>query len=370
MRSALVTLGPMEWPAIFAIAGILLLVALLWRKLERAMGDEPPPLNRRWYAAAAPASIVGAVVLWLLINRFAPVHVRSYGVMLLTAFVACIIYLSRTGPPRGFRLPIIIDSALVVLISCIIGARLMFVLLELGSYREDPLTVMDVWQGGLSFHGGLIGALLAMAVFVRKHRMRWDVYLDLMAPVVALGYAITRIGCFLRGCCHGNPTDLPWGVVFPENIREFPMPVHPTQLYASAGSLAIMFLLIRVWPRLHRPGQLFALYVFLYSILRFLCEITRRGASAEDFGFLPAFSVAQAASILTAIAGLIWFLWLQKRPHENPVTASILLPEAQGDGATETAEQQDKSHRKAGEGGRGDRKADAAEKRGGGRRRR
>jgi len=345
MRSALVTLGPMEWPAIIPIAILLLLVALLWRKLERAMGEEPPPLDGKWLASAAAVAAVGAVALWLLINRFAPVHVRSYGVMLLLAFVAAIAYLSRTGPPRGFALPAIIDTALTILISCIVGARLMFVLLALGDYANNPVTIVDVWQGGLSFHGGVLGALIGTAIFARRYRLRWDVLVDLITPTVALGYAITRIGCFLRGCCHGHPTDLPWGVVFPENIKEFPMPVHPTQLYASAGSLLLMLILIKLWPRLHRPGQLFPLYLFLYSILRFLCEITRKGATAEVWGPLPWLTVGQVASVGIAIAGLVWFLALQRGPYENPATARVTLEPVVSE-PSEPAHDQHKGHKK------------------------
>jgi phosphatidylglycerol:prolipoprotein diacylglycerol transferase len=321
MRSILVSLGPWEWPAVFGIAVVVWLAILGWRWLERALGEEPAPINRQWYIVTGLMVAVVSVGLLLLINRFAPVQIKSYGVMLLLGFVAGIIYANHVGPQRGLSLPFIIDMTLMDLLFAIVGARGIFVLTMYKEYAGDPKTVLDVWRGGLSFHGGLLGAVIATIIFCRWRRVRFAVLADICTPGVCLGYAITRIGCFLNGCCHGGPTTLPWGVRFPEIAHQFPMPVHPTQLYASAGSIGLYFIVTTVWKRMHRPGQLFPLYLVLYSILRFLLEYTRRGASAEVFAPIPALTVAQFACIFIAIGGLIWFLILQRWPAENPLTA-------------------------------------------------
>jgi len=324
MRSTLVELGPWQWPAVFGIAAVLLLVVFAWRRLERALGEEPAPMDRSWWGITTLFVGLFAVGLLLLINRYGPVKVRSYGVMLLLGFAAGAYYAHRAGARRGLTVPLLIDFVFLVLVLAIIGARALFVLLALGEYAKDPLTVVDVWRGGLSFHGGLAGAILGAVLFVRWRKLRFAVLADLAIPGLAIGYAITRIGCFLNGCCHGHPTDLPWGVVFPENAQRFPMPVHPTQLYAGLGSLLIFLILVRLAPRLHRPGQVLPVYLVLYSILRFICEQTRRGATAEVSTLIPALTVGQIACIVTAVGGVVWFLLLQRMPYENPVTAPLM----------------------------------------------
>jgi phosphatidylglycerol:prolipoprotein diacylglycerol transferase len=306
---------------VFGIAAVVCVAIVAWRRLERALGEEPAPVTSQWLLLTGVTVAAVSVVLLLLINRFAPVHIRSYGVMLLLGFVAGILYANRVGPPRGLTLPLIIDMALLDLLFAIVGARAIFVLTMFKEYASDPKTVVDVWRGGLSFHGGLLGALIATIVFCRWRRVRFAVLADICTPGICLGYAITRIGCFLNGCCYGGPTNLPWGVRFPEIAHQYPMPVHPTQLYASAGSLGLFFIVRAAWKHMHRPGQLFPLYLMLYSVLRFLLEYTRRGVTAEIFAPLPALTVGQFACILIAIGGLVWFLILQRMPFEDPLAA-------------------------------------------------
>ena len=325
MRSILFSLGPWDWPALLGIAACLLVAVLAWRRIEVALGEHPAALNARWVAFAAPAIGLASGLVWLLVNRYGPLEIKSYGAMLVCGFVAGIVYCSRVGPQRGLNVPTIVDMALLQLILGIVGARGLFVLLELKQYAGSTASIVSVWRGGLSFHGGVIGAVIGTALFCRWRKARFAVLADVCTPALCLGYALTRIGCFLNGCCHGGPTTLPWGVVFPENIKDFPMPVQPTQLYASFGSLVLFFIVTRAWRHMHRPGQLFPLYLFLYSaILRFLCEYTRAGASAEMSTFIPSLTVAQVACILIAVGAAIWFLVLQRMPYENPLTAMAI----------------------------------------------
>lgn len=325
MRSVLVSLGPWGWPAVFGIAAVLVIVVFLWRKLERLLDEEPAPIDGRWIVFTSGAVALASYLLLLAINRLAPVEIKSYGVMLLCGFVAGIIYAYKVGPQRGLTLPMIIDMTLLDLVLAIVGARVIFVLTMYQDYASAPSTVLDVWRGGLSFHGGLLGAVVATVIFCRWRKVRFAVLADICTPGVTLGYALTRIGCFLNGCCHGGPTDLPWGVVFPENAAHFPMPVQPTQIYSAIGSIVLFFILTRLWPRMHRPGQLFPAYLVLYSILRFFMEATRRGATAEPSSWLPVLTVGQVACVAIALAGLVWFVILQRMPYENPLTASALL---------------------------------------------
>lgn len=326
MRSVLVSLGPWEWPVVFGIALVLIAGVLAWRRLERYLGEEPAPLDARWFATMIPTVLAMAVGIFLLVNRFAPVEIKSYGVMLLLGFTGGIMYASHVGAPRGLPAQALVDMGLMQLVAAVVGARVIFVLTMLGDYAAAPLTILDVWRGGLSFHGGLLGALIATWLFCRWRKVRFAVLADICSPALCIGYAVTRLGCFLNGCCHGHATSLPWGVVFPENAREFPMPVHPTQLYAMAGSIVIFFILRAAWPRMHRPGQLFPLYLMLYSLLRYGCEQTRRGATGEIIPWLPVMTVGQLACVFIALGGLVAYLILQRMPYENPVQALAVQP--------------------------------------------
>ena len=134
---------------------------------------------------------------------------------------------------------------------------------------------------------------------------------DLLAPSVAIGYAITRIGCFLNGCCYGAPTSLPWGVRFHEHGFLTP-PSHPTQLYATAANLLIFFLLTRLERLKRAPGFIFVSYLGLYSIYRFLIEFLRKGYSAQVSLF--GLTQAQVASIVIIVACAVVIVTFCRQP--------------------------------------------------------
>ena len=176
----------------------------------------------------------------------------------------------------------VMDAALIALIAGIVGARLLYLLL---SWHESNYTFVDifrVWEGGLSFHGGLLLALISVVVYLRRVKIPFLVMADLLAPSLAIGYAFTRIGCFLNGCCYGHLTNLPWAMRFNDPaLGTLTPPSHPAQLYAFAANLAIFGILTRV-EKLNQPrGFIFLAYLALYSAYRFLIEIVRKGATAE-----------------------------------------------------------------------------------------
>ncbi len=219
--------------------------------------------------------------------------IRSYGVMMVVGFVAGLWRASRVCGKRGLAPERLYDLAVIVLLSGVLGARLVYILLNPGteSFRE----FLAVWQGGLSFHGGVVFGLLGGYLYTRRAGLDFLKCADLIAPSAAIGYGFTRIGCFLNGCCYGAPTTLPWAVRFNEQGVLTP-PSHPTQIYASLASFAIFFLLVRL-EKLHRaPGFVFTSYLGLYSIYRFLIEYLRAGYSAQLwFGGLTQAQVASAA---------------------------------------------------------------------------
>jgi phosphatidylglycerol:prolipoprotein diacylglycerol transferase len=223
--------------------------------------------------------------------------------MLMLAFVVGIaVAMRRAGRYRVDPL-YVIDFALFVLAGSILGSRGLYIWLNWGDeYAQDPSSVLNVWEGGLAFHGGLIGGVLGAMLFCRWRQIRLSVVADLTAPSVAFGYAIARVGCFLNGCCHGGPTTVPWGVDFP--LDDIPTPVHPVQLYAGLGSLILGVILLGLTRVVRVPGHLILWYLVLYSALRSFMEHFRRGFTAEPLSIWPALTQAQAASILVAVAAL------------------------------------------------------------------
>lgn len=224
-------------------------------------------------------------------------QIRSYGLMMAVGFALGIWRAVRVSRKRyGIEPERVYDLALVLLISGVVGARAVYIFLNRASesWRDFPA----VWQGGLSFHGGLALAMIAGYVYTIIARLSYWKCADLVAPSAALGYALTRIGCFLNGCCYGQPTDLAWGVKFVDaNTGLSTAPSHPTQLYASLANLLI-FLLLTKLERLNRKrGFVFVSYLGLYSIYRFLIEFLRKGVSAEPW----ALGLTQAQGVSVAV---------------------------------------------------------------------
>lgn len=241
--------------------------------------------------------------------------IKSYGLMMVIGFALGIWRAGRVSKKRyGINSARVYDIALVVLFSGVIGARLVYVILDHVPWDE----FIAVWDGGLSFHGGLIGALLAGWVYTRLAKISfWDAA-DMVMPSLAIGYACTRIGCFFNGCCYGAPTILPWGVRFGEDGFLTP-PSHPTQIYATLISFVIFLLLVKA-ERARKPrGFVFSVYMGLYGLYRFLIEFLRAGYTADYWHW--GLTQAQVVSVLMIVgaAAAVFFLTRHGRKHEGGV---------------------------------------------------
>ncbi len=313
MRSVLIELGPWSWawlPVVWAaVAGFV----LAWQRFE-SRSPEARRSSADWIGTAV-VSLMVALLLMVLVNRFAPLSIKSYGVMMLLAFIAGTIWTAHSAREDDLTLSAITDIALLALIGGIVGARIAYVLLNLSSFATVR-EVLDLWSGGLSFYGGLGGALLAAYLYCRRGGYNFLKMVDQFTPGIALGYSFARIGCFLNGCCHGGPTELPWAVTFPpDGACIIPgAPVHPTQLYASALSLAIFAVLVYLRPRLSRSGHLFLSYTAMYALMRFAMEFTRAGVTARPLtdGFFM--TEAQLASLILFVLAISTLLITRPRP--------------------------------------------------------
>ena len=204
--------------------------------------------------------------------------VKSYGLMLDISFVLGVWLCVRRGRTRGLGTDTVITFSFAVLVSSIVGVRLFYVLTHLDQFAPW-YRVFYIWDGGLTLYGGIVLATATVWWLARRRGIPFLAMADIMAPAVALGIGITRIGCFLSGCCFGLPTRLPWGVTFPTACAagsHFPgEPIHPTQLYSSLGGFLVFAALLLLERRPAPTGATFGRFLCLYGLVRFGVEFLR-----------------------------------------------------------------------------------------------
>jgi len=308
--------------------------------------------------------------------------IKSYGLMMVVGFLSAVTvirYLSRhfTRDPQ-----LITNAALYALIAGVVGARAFFVIHYFDQFRHDLWSVFAIWNGGLELIGGVMAAILVIVLYGRYHKVPIRHYMDVLAIGLTAALVFGRIGCFLNGCCYGQPTDLPWGVRFPygsysyssqvqpdlarhrpqayftlppgyfgytnekgeyipelkptkyltpeqrELVTKGPyreLPVHPTQLYSSAGAVLLGLILYGFWRRarraealgryglLTRPGSVFSLMFIFYAIMRFSVEMIRDDNPFETAGL----TIAQLLSLVLAVLGILLAIYFTRSQPEK-----------------------------------------------------
>lgn len=209
--------------------------------------------------------------------QIGPIAIHWYGLMYLAGFALAWL-LGRwriTHHPCGLTLRDLEDIIFYSVLGVVIGGRLGYVLFyKFDDYLSHPLSVLYVWQGGMSFHGGLLGVIIVMALFARHKKRRFLEIGDFVAPLIPLGLAAGRLGNFINGELWGRPTSLPWGMIFPQAGDGIPR--HPSQLYELGLEGLALFALIWWFARKPRPtGQISAVFLMGYGVFRFLVEFTR-----------------------------------------------------------------------------------------------
>jgi phosphatidylglycerol:prolipoprotein diacylglycerol transferase len=246
-----------------------------------------------------------------------PVKVHWYGLMYVVGFIAgWWLARKRAAAPGSTWKPVDVDDLIFfAAIGVIAGGRLGWILFYgFDTVRADPLAILRVWQGGMSFHGGLAGVMIAIALFARRRGRRIADVFDFMAPLPAIGLGAGRIGNFINGELWGKPTDLPWGMLVNGQV------LHPSQLYEATLEGLVLFAIL--WwftsgprPRLAPAG----LFLVLYAIFRFAVEFVR--VPDADIGYLAFgwLTMGQLLSLPVLIAGLamLAFAYTRREPSGN-----------------------------------------------------
>lgn len=273
--------------------------------------------------------VIGVAILYVWTRSEIKLH--SYGLLLIVGFLLATWNAMREAKRRGYDPNVILDLALPTLLVCIAACRILYVILNRDQF-SSLAQMFRIWDGGLSFHGALVGAVVVVAYFGWRSRIGFWNLADTIAPSVFLGYAFGRVGCLLNGCCYGAPCDLPWAMVFPVEggpIGSFTLPSHPAQIYSSLLALGLFAFMQRakLKPQFNRfAGQLTLLFFALYAIERFVVEIFRRGATARTVLGTGWLTEAQLMSLIGLVfIAAFWTVRVRTTKHistENPAQNS------------------------------------------------
>ncbi|MCX7946187.1 MAG: prolipoprotein diacylglyceryl transferase [Hydrogenophilus sp.] len=256
--------------------------------------------------------------------QLGPIAVRWYGLMYLAGFAVFYLlgrwHAARLAPfaplTSRFWTPSRIEQLLTIgVLAIILGGRLGEVLFYRPHYYlAAPLEILAIWKGGMSFHGGLLGAILALLWFSARNRLSFWQTADFVAPLIPPGLGLGRIGNFINGELWGRPAspDLPWAMIYPHVDA---LPRHPSQLYQAFAEGVLLFILLWAFSRRPRPtGTVAALFLIGYGALRFLTEFFRNPDPGIFTPLTTALTTAQILSLAMLLVGVLLFLRARKAP--------------------------------------------------------
>jgi phosphatidylglycerol:prolipoprotein diacylglycerol transferase len=264
--------------------------------------------------------------------RIGSFPINTYGVFLAVAFLCAILVTVKLATRDGLPRERIYDLSLWMLLASLVGSKFLMLFTE-PEYREQPLQLisLDFLRSGGVFYGGLLGAVIAGYLLMKRYKLPWWKTADACAPGIALGSFFGRQGCFAAGCCWGEPTTLPWGVKFTElghQITGVPIDehLHPTQLYESFAMLLVFLFLLWLHRRKRFNGQVILVYALLYSIIRFAIEFVRDDPRGDILGLttLTGLSTSQLISIVIGISVLIILIVRRRRAQQVEKTNDLV----------------------------------------------
>jgi len=262
--------------------------------------------------------------MYPVLFRLGKLAIHSYGLMLALSFLIGIYWSMYRAKKRGINRNSVMDLSLLIVLSAIVGSRALYVFTHLDEFRGRWLDTFSPFQSsgeigllGLTMLGGVLLALLTIFIFCKVKKISILKLCDVMVPAFGLGIFLTRIGCFLHGCCFGKPCDLPWGTVFPlispaGSILQG-QHLHPTQLYSSFYGLIILFVILWLDRKPRFDGFLLSVFFMLYGVFRFAVDCLRYYESSVKTSVLGmSFTINQVISFLMLACGLFLFFRLRR----------------------------------------------------------
>jgi phosphatidylglycerol---prolipoprotein diacylglyceryl transferase len=252
--------------------------------------------------------------------------IYTYGVLLAAAYLVGLKLAMVRAKTRGLDQARVLDLGIYIIISALVGAKLLLLVTDFGSYTSNPRELLSLARAGGVFYGGLIVAVVVALWYIRRIGLPLWTTCDVFAPGIALGHVVGRLGCLFAGCCFGKPTDVPWAITFTDPFANanvgtpLNVPLHPTQLYEAGAEAVILLLLLATESRGRRfPGRTFWLYMLLYAISRYIIEFFR-----GDLGrgtVFTIFSTSQFISVILAPLAIMMLVYLSRRDRPEPKQA-------------------------------------------------
>lgn len=254
--------------------------------------------------------------MYPILFEIAGFPVYTYGVLLAAAYLLGLQFALWRARSRGLEPNRVMDLGIWIIISALVGAKLLLLIVEWDTFSRDPRELLTLMRSGGVFYGGLIAAVAVALWYLRRHRLPMWTVTDVFAPGIALGHVIGRLGCLFAGCCFGTRTNVPWAITFhnefaAQNVgTPLNVPLHPTQLYEAGAELLILILLLATERRGRPfPGRTFWGYMLLYGISRFIIEFYR----GDPRGMVGGFSTSQFVSLVIVPLSIVMLILLSRR---------------------------------------------------------
>ena len=246
-----------------------------------------------------------------------PLAIHWYGLMYVVGFAGAWLLARKRADRLGLTKDDVGDLIFYGALGVVLGGRLGYVLFYgWEALAADPLWVFKVWDGGMSFHGGLIGVLVASVLFARRHKLAFFQLTDFIAPLVPIGLGAGRLGNFINQELPGRITDVPWAMDYP---RYGPQPRHPSALYEFLlEGVVLFFVLWFVSLKPRRRGLVSGLFLLLYGLFRFTVEFFRRPAPQLGFIAFEWMTMGQLLCLPMLIGGVLLVVWSRRQAVETP----------------------------------------------------